>query len=370
MKRIIAQARKEITQVWRDRLTLTLALLLPLLLLALMGTAISLTVTDLPIVVQDLDKSPASRAYIDAFRSSLTYRIVEMPNDEQPEQSLLSNRARAAIIIPEHFERDIQRGNDAQVQILIDASDANTANVMRGTTAAITQTFSASLRPPNAKLQLPIKADVRLWFNPGRQSDKYIAPSMLAVGLALFPPLLAALAMSREGEQKTILQVYVSSITAYEYILGKLLAYMAIALMEWFLSLLLVYFMFGLSIHGDPTPFIVCTVIYLFTNVSFGTMVGIAIPNQAAAIQAVQIVGFLLSYLLSGAIFPVSNIPSAIRWISNFIPARYYIVVVRDALVRGGNWASVWYFPFILAAIGSFFFLVAWAKMRKMQVQA
>ena len=132
MKRIIAQARKEITQVWRDRLTLTLALLLPLLLLALMGTAISLTVTDLPIVVQDLDKSPASRAYIDAFRSSLTYRIVEMPNDEQPEQSLLSNRARAAIIIPEHFERDIQRGNDAQVQILIDASGGHGGGKGRG----------------------------------------------------------------------------------------------------------------------------------------------------------------------------------------------------------------------------------------------
>ncbi len=370
MKRIIAQARKEITQVLRDRLTLTLALVLPLLLLALMGTAISLSVTDLPVVVQDLDNTAASRRYIDAFRSSLTFRIVEFPVGRQPDEALLENKARAAIIIPEHFERDLERGGNTEVQIIIDASDANTANVMRGTSAAVTRVFSSQLRPANAGAALPINAEIRLWFNPGRESARYIAPSMLAVGLALFPPLLAALAMSREGEQKTILQVYVSSISAYEYILGKVLAYLAIALVEWFLSLLLVYFLFGLSVRGDPTPFLVCTVVYLFANVCFGAMVGIAIPNQAAAIQAVQIVGFLLSYLLSGAIFPVSNIPWGIRWLSSIIPARYYIVVVRDALVRGGNWPSVWYVPFLLGAIGTFFFTVAWLKMRKMQIEA
>lgn len=370
MKRIIAQARKEITQVLRDRLTLVLALLLPLALLALMGTAISLSVTDLPIVVQDLDNTPASRRYVDAYRSSLTFRIVELPVSEQPETALMENRARAAIVIPEHFGRDLERGSNAEVQILIDASDANTANVMRGSAVAVTQAFSGGLSSPGSPVRVPIKPEVRLWFNPGRESSKYIAPSMLAVGLALFPPLLAALAMSREGEQKTILQVYVSSITAREYLLGKILAYFLIALTEWFLCLLLVFFLFGLRLRGDPTPFLICTLLYLFTNVCFGTMVGAAIPNQAAAIQAVQIVGFLLSYLLSGAIFPISNIPSAIRWISNVIPARYYIEVVRDALVRGGSWSGVWFAPFALAAIGAFFFAVAWLRMRKMQIEA
>lgn len=371
MRRIIAQARKELTQVLRDRLTLVLALVLPLALLALNGTAISLSVTDLPIVVQDLDSTPASRRFTDSFRSSLTFRIVELSVNEQPEQALLENRARAAIVIPENFERDLERGLATETQILVDASDANTANVMRGAATAVTQAFNNSLRPAAASMSgVPIKANVRLWFNPGRESRKYIAPSMLAVGLALFPPLLAALAMSREGEQKTILQVYVSSISAREYLLGKILAYFLIAFVEWFLCLLLCFFLFGLSLQGDPTPLLVCTVIYLLTNVCFGTMVGVAIPNQAAAIQAVQIVGFLLSYLLSGAIFPVSNIPGGIRWISSLIPARYYIEVVRDALVRGGGWSGIWFAPIALAAIGLFFFTIAWLKMRKMQIPA
>jgi len=365
MRRIVAQARKEVTQILRDRLTVVLALMLPLALLALMGTAISLSVTDLSIVVQDLDNTPESRRYIEAFRTSLTFRIVEMPVGEQPEYSLLDNRARGAIIIPEHFGSDIQRGVNTEVQILIDASDANTANIMRGAATAITLSFARTLR---ANITLPIKAEMRLWFNPGRESSTYIAPSMLAVGLSLFPPLLAALAMSREGEQKTILQVYVSSISAFEYLLGKISAYFLIAFAEWVVSLLLVYFMFGLRLRGDPSALIVCTAIYLFCTVSFGIMVGAAIPNQAAAIQAVQLAGFLLSYLLSGAIFPVANIPVPLNLISYFIPARYYIVVVRDALVRGGGWDGVWHAPFVLAAIGLLFFMVAWKKMRRMQV--
>jgi ABC-2 type transport system permease protein len=371
MRRIIAQARKEIAQVLRDRLTLVLALVLPLALLALNGTAISLSVTDLPIVVQDMDSTPSSRAYIDAFRTSLTFQIVEMPINEEPERALLENRARGAIIIPEHFERDLKRGVNTEVQFLVDASDANSANIMRGSATAVTQAFVAGLRPPNSSAGgLPIQPHMRLWFNPGRDSSKNIAPSMLAVGLALFPPLLAALAMSREGEQKTILQVYVSSITAHEYLLGKIAAYVLIALAEWFLCLLLTFWLFGLRLVGDPSYFLICTLLYLFTNVCFGTMIGAAIPDQAAAIQATQLSGFLLSYLLSGAIFPLSNIPASIRWISYAIPARYYIEVVRDALVRGGGWRGLWEAPIALAIIGSIFFVIAWSKMRKMQVSA
>jgi ABC-2 type transport system permease protein len=370
MRRIIAQARKEITQVRRDPLTLVLALILPMALLAINGTAISLSVTDLPIVVQDLDNTPSSRQYIDAFRSSLTFRIVELPIGDQPETALLENRARGAVIISEHFERDLKRGINTEVQFLVDASDANSANIMRGSASAITQAFVASLRPPNAMNAIPIQPHVRLWFNPGRVSSTNIAPSMLAVGLSLFPPLLAALALSREGEQKTILQVYVSSISAYEYLMGKIAAYMIIALAEWFLCLLLTIWMFGLRIVGDPTPFLVCTLICLFTNVCFGVMVGAAIPDQAAAIQATQLAGFLLSYLLSGAIFPLANIPAGIRWISYAIPARYYIEVVRDALVRGGGWAGVWDAPIALSMIGAVFFSIAWLLMRKMEVNA
>jgi ABC-2 type transport system permease protein len=368
MRRIIAQARKELTQLFRDRLTVVLALVLPLILMALLGTAISFTVTDLPIVVQDSDNSPLSRQYIDSFRASLTFRVVSLPPTMQPDEALDRSLARAAIIIPEHFERDLRRGQNADVQLLVDATDANTANVMRGTMTALTQSFMLQLRP--AGFAPPVRMQTRLWFNPGRESHKFIGPGVLAVGLALFPPLLAALAMSREGEQKTILQVYVSSITAHEFLLGKILGFFIIAVAEWVLLMIMGMALFGLRIAGDPTPLLVSTVCYLLCTVSFGTMVGVAIPNQAAAIQAVALVGFLMSFLMSGFIFPVTNIPPALRWVSYFVPARYYIEVTRDAFVRGGGWPGVWHAPLALTLLGLFFFFNAWRRMRRMQVNA
>lgn len=128
------------------------------------------------------------------------------------------------------------------------------------------------------------------------------------------------------------------------------------------------WIMFGLRFAGDPTPLLVGTVCYLFCNVSIGVMIGAAIPNQAAAIQAVSGVQFLLSFLLSGFTFPISNIPAGIRWISALVPARYFIELARDAFVRGGGWLAMWHAPVMLTLLGLCFFFIAWRKMRHMQV--
>lgn len=368
MRRIFAQTRKELTQIVRDWRTLGLALVLPLVLLFLMSTAISLTASHLPIVVQDLDGSPASRAYIDAFRASISFHVVAWPVDRRPEEAFLANAAHAAVIIPQHFGRDIARGTNTPVQLLVDASDANTAKLMAGyagqiTTAFAQQTAGASQAPP-------VQAAIRLWYNPGRSSKKFFGPGIFVLGLSMFPPLLAALAMAKESEQKTILQVYVSSISAHEYLLGKILAFMIVALAECLFMLVALFTYFGLGFAGDPIPFLVATVLYSFCVASFGTMVGSAIPSQVAAIQAVAFGGFLLVFLLSGLMFPIDNIPVGLRWISNIIWGRYYIEVVRDALLEGGGWPATWYKVGVIAVIGACFYLLAWRRMRRMQLRA
>src|SRR5262249_8611130 len=207
-----------LTQILRDRLALSLALVLPLILLYLMGASISLTVKDIAIVVQDLDQTPLSRQYIDGFRSSLTFRVDSFPVDEQPWKALEDGAARGALVIPKNFERDLLRGDAVEVQALIDATDANTANLLRGSVSAISVIFMTRVSPQT--FSPSIRAEPRLWYNPGRESTKYTGPAVIGLGLMLFPSLLGALAMSREGEQQTILQVYVSSISAREYLLG------------------------------------------------------------------------------------------------------------------------------------------------------
>jgi len=368
MKRIIAQTRKELTQTFRDRLTLALALVLPLVQMWLIGSAISLSVEDLRVVVQDMDQTPLSRQYSEVLRNSITFQVVPMAVDEQPERALDRSDAHAAVIIPEGFERDLRRGAGAEVQWLLDGADANTATNMRNHANTITQAFNRLL---GAEAQRPaVVARQRFWFNPGNDEDQFIGPGIFAVGLALFPPLLAALAVSREGEQKTILQVYVSSISAHEYLLGKIFAFLIIAAAEWALTLLLALWMFGLWFKGDPTPFLVCSFLFMFCSVAFGAMIGARIPDRAAAIQAIQNTGFLLSYLLSGFIFPVQNIPVYVRWVSYLIPARYYIEAARDTFIRGGGWPAVWHVPVALGILSTVYFVSAWARMRRMQVEA
>ena len=205
MRRILAQTRKELTQIIRDKMALGLALFLPLMQLILMGSAISLTVSDLPIAVQDLDNSPASRTLIDSFRQSNTFRIVPFSVDKQPEIAFTTNVARAALIIPERFGRDIARGVSSPVEMLIDASDSNTARLISGYASEVTNAWNDE-NGGGARVA-PVQAAIRFWYNPGRSSKKFYGPGIFVLALSLFPPLLATLATAKEGEQKTILQV-------------------------------------------------------------------------------------------------------------------------------------------------------------------
>lgn len=368
MRRIIAQSRKELTQIVRDWRTLALALVLPVVLLLLLSAGLSLTVNELPIAVQDFDGSAASNNFIDAFRASITFHVVAWPVDKSAEEALASNAARAVLIIPPHFGRDMARGINSPVQIMMDASDANTAKLVAGAATQVTSAYNQ--QTATGTQAAPVKAAIRLWFNPGVSSKKFYGPGVFVLGISMFPPLLAALAMAKEGEQKTILQVYVSSISAHEFLLGKIIAFMAVALAEALVMASLLFTYFGLSFAGDPTPVIIATILYTFCVASFGTMIGVTIPNQAAALQAVALGGFLLVFLLSGLMFPIQNIPIGLRWISNFVWGRYYIEIVRDALLQGGGWPAVWYKVIIIGVIGTIFCWLAWRGMRRMQVKA
>ena len=367
MRRVFAQARKELIELLRDRLALALVLVLPLIQLALMGSAFALTVHDLPLVVQDLDNTPASRRLIDAFRGSLTFRIVAWPTDRHPEDALPASVARGVLVIPPQFGHDLARGRQAAVQLLVDGSDGNTAKLIAGYSSGVIRAFNAQLA--GGSVQSPVEAVIRYWYNPGLSSNKFYGPGIFVLAVSMFAPLLATLAMAREGERKTILQVYVSNISAHEFLLGKILAFMLVALVEALVLLLFLITAFGLRFVGDPTPFLVATLLYAFCVSSFGTLVGAAVPNQAAAMQVLLFVGFMLVFLLSGLLYPISNIPPGLRWVSNFVYGRYYIEIVRDALLAGGGWPATGFKVLIIGVFGATFYAIAWRRMRRMQLE-
>jgi ABC-2 type transport system permease protein len=368
MKRILSQGIKELAQFRRDRLTLALAFLLPIMTLFIFGFAIRLEAKDIPLVVQDFDRSTLSRSYQDRLYATHQFQAVLTAENESPQHVLDQGLAKAVVIVPPEFSRQIQAGKPADIQILVDGTDANNARVIKNSIKATTNAFmQAEKLIPETNAITP---HTRIWFNPGRKEALYIVPGTFAVVLWIFPSLLAAIAMVREKEKGTILQVYASSMSAAELILGKALAYFSVALVMAFGVIGVGALVFGLQFAGDPTPFLIGTPLYLLTSVMFGLLIGVRVNEQNAAVQAVALVGFLTALLLSGFIYPLSNIPFPLSLISNIVPARYYIVITRDAFVRGTGWPGVWWAPLMILLVGVFFFNIARKVLSRMQVNS
>jgi ABC-2 type transport system permease protein len=365
MKRVISQCLKELTQFRRDRLTVALAFVLPLAVLLIYGYAIRLESKNIPLSIQDFDNSPLSRTYVE--RIFATNQFVPAPLlDNDPTLAIDRNIARAAVIIPPDFARAIQQNQTATVQVLVDGTDVNNARVIQNGIRATTQFFLQSSQLVPTQTQ-GVVAEVRLWFNPGRAEALYIVPGIFGVILWVFPSMLAAIATVREKEQGTIVQIYASDLTAVEWLLGKEVAYLTIGIGEALLTLGAAAILFGIRVRGDPTTLLIGTILFLAAAVAFGLFVGVRAGNQTGAVQGTAIVGFLTALLLSGFIYRIENIPFPLSLISNVIPARHYITITRDALVRGTGWMGIGYAPLAIALLGGLFFRAATRILRRMQ---
>lgn len=364
MKRILSQCVKELAQFRRDRLTLALAFLLPFVTLLIFGFAIRLEAKDIPLLVQDFDQSVISQQYRDRLFATNLFTPVTWSGD--PEVALDRSLARAFVVIPPDFSETIKANKPSEMQVVVDGTDANNARVIRNSIKATTQSFlqSENLVPDTP----PIRAATRLWFNPGRQESLYIVPGVYAVVLWIFPSLLSAIAMVREKEKGTILQVYASDLSAGELILGKSLAYLLVGIGMAIAVMGVGCFIFHLGFAGDPTPLLLATPIYLWASVMFGLMLGSRTSNQNAAVQGVALVGFLTALLLSGFIYPLSNIPFPLSLVSQVVPARYFIEVTRDAFVRGIGWPGVGMNLVIIFILGTILFAVARKALSRMQL--
>lgn len=365
MNRVFSQCLKELAQFRRDRLTVALAFLLPLGVLLIYGYAIRLEAKNIPLSVQDFDHSPLSRSYIE--RLWATNQFVPIPQQwKSPVSTMDSGQVRAVVVIPPDFSRQIKSNKTAKVQVLVDGTDVNNARVIQNSIRATTQFFlrTSGLQPHR---QPPVAARIRLWFNPGRREALYIVPGIFGVILWVFPSMLAAIAMVREKEKGTIVQVYASDLGAVEWLLGKQLAYVLIGLGEALLTMGIATVLFNLRIRADPTPLMVGTVLFLGAAVAFGLFIGVRTGNQTGAVQGTAIAGFLTALLLSGFIYRIENIPFPLSLASNLIPARYYIDITRDTFVRGTGWQGVGFAPVAILLIGAFFFWVATRILHSMQ---
>src|SRR5215471_12170751 len=366
IRKIFAQAMKEWRLFRRDKLLIALAAVMPIALMSLAGLTSSLRLRNVKLLVFDYDNTPLSRTYLETFGAAITFDLVPHGPEESPEFALASGHGRAALIIPQNFERDTRSGAAPIVQLMIDATDSNAATSLGNMAAAINESFARNTgigAPP----MLPVAMETRLWYNPGLSNPVYFGTGGLGMMLIIFPALLGALATAKEYEMGTIIQAYASSLSAGQWVIGKAIVYVLIGLFDFFLCFTLGMIAFSYRIPTDPSVLLTATLLYLLAGVFFGMMMGNATGNQSAAIQGVQMGSFLLSLLLSGYLFAVSNIPAQIRWFSSFLPATHYVQIVRNSILRDVGWATSFRPMVALLILAMLFFMVNVLKMRKMQ---
>lgn len=371
MNTILVQAVKEWQEFQRDRLSLALAILLPLFSLLLFGYGIKLESRNIPIIVRDLDDSSISREYVQRLYATNVFVPVSADKAISPTDAIDRGLAKAALVIPQGFTRKLFRGNTSPVQVLIDGTDIANTQVVSNSIEAANLYFLAGLKKStrsDSTLQTVVP-HLRLWFNPGREETFFIVPGAFAIILWLFPSLLTAVAASREKEQETIVRVYSINPNALSFLLGKSLVYFAVALCMAVTVILAGTLLFGISVVGDPTPLLVATPLYVLTSVLFGLLLGTYASSQTTAVQATSTIGFFPCLLLSGFVYPISNIPFPLSLFSAVVPASYFVQLTRDTFVRGCGWTAVWPVPLVLLGFCCFMLAGSWFSMRRMQVK-
>jgi ABC-2 type transport system permease protein len=341
-RRLLAVARKEVLQLSRDRRSLALAFLLPLLLLVLFGYAISWDVRDIPTAVWDGDRTAASRGLLDAFWAAGYFTEVARVDDAAGVRAELDRGdALLVLVVPPGFGAALRRGADgggAVVQAIVDGSDANTATIALAYAQAVVRGHGAKIvasEQGQERLQLPLTVHSRVWYNEELRSRNMIVPGLVAVIMMIIAAMLTSLTLAREWERGTMEQLAATPVSRLEVVLGKLLPYLAIGMVDVALTSAAGVLLFGVPFRGSVLLLAVLAFLFLLGASGLGIFVSAGARSQLLATQVALVVSYLPSLLLSGFMFAISSMPAPLRAITYLVPARYFLAVTRGIFLKG-----------------------------------
>ena len=341
--RLWAIARKEAIQLRRDVRSLGLAFVLPLVMLILFGYAITTDVENIQAAVVDRDHTPASRAFASAFAGSGYFTVKYTPASADELEELIDlGKVRVALVIPERFSVDLASGRPAPVELLLDGSDAKTATVARGYADAIARTYSSNVAIASRTGPAPVQAEGRVWYNETLDSRAMIVPGLIAVIMSIISAMLTSLTIAREWERGTMEQLAATPVSRTEVILGKLLPYLVIGLIDVAMALVVGVFVFDVPFRGSLWTFALGSTVFLIGVLGLGTLLSSSLKSQLLASQASIFATYMPALLFSGFMYTLSNMPVALQWISRIVPARYYVSLTRGVFLKGNGLDVLW----------------------------
>lgn len=369
--RIYAIAKKEMRQLKRDTRMLAVLFLFPVLLLAIFGYAINFDVKHIKIAVYDRDRSPDSRGFINSITSSEYFDIVDyIESDHQIKDYLDNQKVQAVIVFPQNTSRLLHTRKDTPVQILIDGVNGNTAtivmNYMNLATRSFSQDFNAEvLGRTGRSAYVPVDIRPVFWYNPSLNSTHFLIPGLIAMILIITAVISIALSIVREKETGTIEQINVSPLSPMELIIGKTTPFALLALLIAAMILVAGYFLFGIVVKGNYLLLLLTTLLFVVASLSLGIFVSAVSDSQQVAFQIASLISMLPSTILSGFIFPIESMPAAIQWLTNVTPAKFYLTILRDIMLKGVGLEAFWPQVIYLIIFSAIFIGLAAVKQKK-----
>jgi len=366
MERLWTIMRKEIYHIWRDPRTLGLILLLPALLLILLGYGISGESSEIPMAVADLSKTNASRQYIEYYTASKDFKVTYDVLSEADILSLIdSGQVQVGLLIPEDFGRKLDTGETTQVQFYVNGSaDPTNVQTIQLKLSAIGQMAAENilvkqitLSASNIGLSLPVGTFIKTLYNPNGDRKLFMIPGLIPIILQVQALILSALAIVKEREQGTMEQLIVTSIKAWELMLGKIIPYLLVSVFNLFALLVLGNLLFGVTVAGNIWELIGLSLIFIIGSLGMGVLISNLAQSQMQAIYLAVFIILIPAIILSGLLYPRDNMPWFTLAYSELLPVTHYLNITRAIIVRGVGASMLWWpsiFPLIVLSIAYF----------------
>jgi ABC-2 type transport system permease protein len=367
-----AIVRKEFIHIYRDPRSLGLVLLMPALLMLLFGYAVTLDVKKVKIAVLNHDGAQESLSFIHRFSGSPYFALRSFVRDEREMRRLIDEGAvKMGLVLPRDFSRMIKAEKKAPVQVVLDGTDSNSANIILGYVQAIVReytqekTFLKIERLGGSRPVPPVEGRPRIWFNEELESKYYFVPGLVAVIISIIGVLLTGQVVVREWERGTMEILISTPVRKTELIVGKLFPYFFLGLLDLSLAILMGTMVFQVPLRGSVVLLLLLSGIYLVAALAMGLTISAVARTQLLANQMAMIIGFLPTFLLSGFTFVIANMPLWLQVITYGIAPRYYVTIVKEIFLKGSDLTFLWKEALALIGMGGLGLLVATRSFKK-----
>ena len=348
-RRVKAIVVKESLQIVRDPRSLMIALLIPLMQMFLLGYGISLDIKQIPLCAYDREGSQASQDLLRHFSASPYFSLQRQARSyAEVGRSVDDGSCRIAIVIPTGFSKGLNDTGQGVVQALLDATDTNTASLAAGYASAVIASYSADVqlqtiqqRGGSVQTLTPVDVRARVWFNEDLVSRNFIIPGVVALVMAIVGSQLSSLTIAREWERGTMELLVSTPIKPLELMLGKLLPYFLIGMVDACICLALAVFWFDVPFRGTLPALFFTTGLFLTVVLCIGYYVSVAIRSQVGASQVALLLTMLPTTLLSGFSFPIDQMPAAVQAVTYIVSGRYYVTILKALFLKGAPWAEL-----------------------------